>query len=139
MDIYATELDSTDTRNQAPGTAVNAGERSFRGSFNLATAGGGAQNNLVAAKVREGNHVVEVFMQSNVNLSAINFTIGTDDDVDKYGLAQAGPNATEKKFLIPIDTLEAAALTDLEEIKFFPSAALPAAGKIVTRIVTTKR
>ncbi|MEB3213165.1 MAG: hypothetical protein VKL39_17570 [Leptolyngbyaceae bacterium] len=137
-DIKGTALAETDHMHRAPGTAVDAGLRSHRNTFDLAV-DGGAQDNLCAAKIREGNHVVEIVMQSSANLSAINFTIGTDADVDKYGTAQAGPNATEKKFIIPIAVLAGAALTEMEEIKFFPSGNLPSSGTIVTRIVTTKR
>jgi hypothetical protein len=130
---------STNPLFRSPGTVVDAGGRRFRNVVDLAVEGGATANPLVAAIVREGCSVYEARMSSGANLSAINFTIGTDAAPAKYGAAQAGPNATTKTFVIPIAALDDDALTAPETIKFFPSGALPGAGVIVTEIFASKR
>lgn len=138
-DIFG-KLDSETPGNRAPGTVFNAGIRSYENVFDLAEAGGGSQDDLVGGNIRDGNKVMGAVMSSTVSLAAVNFTVGTDADPDKYGAAQAGPAAgATVRFAIPVAALAADALASMETVKFFASAALPATGTIVTRIETTKR
>lgn len=139
-DIYGSAYSGTDPLHRPSGIVVDAGVRRFRNVINLATDGGGAANNIIAADVREGVSVFEARMASTVDLSAINFTIGTDAAPTKYGAAQAGPAAgASKVFTIPVAQLAADPLTSPERIKFFPAAALPAAGSIVVAVFASKR
>ncbi|KPH59184.1 hypothetical protein [Novosphingobium sp. ST904] len=139
-DIYGTAHSGTDPLHRPSGIVVDAGVRRFRNTINLATEGGATTNSIIAAKVREGCAIHEVRMHSTVALTAVDFTIGTDDDPDKYGAAQAGPAAgASKTFQVPVAQLAADGLTEPDLVKFFPSAALPAAGTIVTEIFASKR
>lgn len=138
-DIFGNAASGSDPLFRPSGIFVDAGVRRFRNVVSLAAEGGATANAIIAAAVREGCAVFEARMHSSANLSAINFTIGTDADPDKYGVAQAGPNATSKTFIIPVAQLAADALAAPETIKFFPSAALPAAGTIVVELFASKR
>lgn len=139
-DIYGKAYSSSDDLKRAPGTVVDAAARRFRNVFDLVTEGGNTTNPLLAAKVREGVAVFEARLHSTVSLTGINFTIGTDAAPAKYGAAQAGPGAgASKTFQIPVAQLAADALTTPEDIKFFPSGALPANGTIVAEIFASKR
>lgn len=139
MTIYGNAASGTDTLYRASGTCVDAGVRRFRNVVSLAAEGGGTTEEIVGGIVREGCAVFEARMHASVDLSAINFTIGTAADNAKYGAAQAGPNATSKTFVIKIAELAADALSEPETINFYPSAALPAAGSIVTEVFASKR
>lgn len=139
--IGGTAYNLTDPLDRANGAMVNAGLRVYKNTFDLAVAGqgGGGDDPLLAAKVREGNVIDSIFMQSSANLSAVNFTIGTAADPDKYGAAQAGPNATAKEFVLTIAGAAQGELAAPEEIIITPSGNLPSSGVIVTRVVTSKR
>lgn len=139
-DIYGTAFSATDPGALAPGTSHDAGVRRHRNTVSLATEGGSGQNNLIVGKVREGNCVEGARFSADVNLSAINFTLGTDADPAKYAAAFAGPaaNATVS-VTIKVAALAMDALEKPETIKLFPSAVLPAAGTLVASVFTSKR
>jgi len=139
-DIYGKAFAASSAGKLAPGTSHDAGTRRHRNSVNLATEGGGTQNNLIIGKVREGNCIDHFRVSSDVNLSGINFTIGTDAAPAKYCAAFAGPAAnTSVVPTVVIARLADDALTTPETIKLFPFAALPAAGLIVASAYTSKR
>lgn len=132
---------STDSRVLAPGTSHDAGIRSMRNVFNLATnGGGGTTNSLKAAALRSGMCVRGARLTSDVNCSGINFTIGTLADPTKYAAAFAGPAAnaqvvvTLKVAIQAMDPLAAA-----EDVYLFPSGNTPGAGTLVSFIEVTKR
>lgn len=120
------------------GVFFNAATRIFDNTFDLADEGGTADSILIA-KVREGNKLQRVSMQSDQNLSAITFQIGTADDPDAFGAAQAGPNATAKELVLNIATASGEGFTTPTDIYLTPSAAMPNAGKLVTKTTTSKR
>ena len=139
--VYGKAFSGTDKGKLAPGTSHDAATRGYRNTFELAVnGGGGTASALLFAKVREGSNVHGFDVTSDVNLSGINFTIGTDAEPAKYCAAFAGPaaNATVRP-QVKIGPLMADALTRLEEIKLFPNVALPAAGNIVARATATHR
>lgn len=139
-DIYGKAFAAPSAGKLAPGTSHDAGIRRHRNSVSLATEGGGTQNNLIIGKVREGNCIDHFRVSSDVNLSGINFTIGTDAAPAKYCAAFAGPAANASVVpTVVIARLADDALTTPEQIKLFPSAPLPAAGLIVASAYTSKR
>lgn len=131
----------TDPLDRANGAEVNTSLRVYRNRFDMAAAGqgGGGTDPLLAAKVREGNVVQSIEIESDQNLSAINFSVGTEADPDKYGAAQAGPNAGRLVVAMPIAAAAQDELAAPEEIIVTPNAALPSSGTIVTRVITSKR
>lgn len=121
------------------GIAVNAGLRTYDNEFDL-TAEGGSTAGILLGKVREGNKLQQVFIRSDQNLSAINFTIGTDADPDAFGTAQAGGAAGAKKELLLTLAVETGdALAAATDVKLFPSANMPSAGTLSTKLITSKR
>ena len=124
----------------APGTSHDAGLRRFRNSTSLVSEGGGTVNTLIIGRIREGCAIDHFKVASDVNLSAINFTIGTAAAPAKYCAAFAGPAAGATVIPPVLPAMQAAdALTVPEEIILAPSAALPAAGLIVASGYASKR
>lgn len=139
-DIQGTAFSSSDPAALAPGTSHDAGTRRHRNTVSLATEGGGGQNAFIAAKVREGNCISSASFSADVNLSAINFTLGTDADNAKYGAAFAGPAANAHvAIVLKVSALAMDPLDKPETIKLYPSGALPAAGLLVASVFTSKR
>tara|TARA_B100001179_G_scaffold209104_1_gene174775 strand:+ start:1474 stop:1887 length:414 start_codon:yes stop_codon:yes gene_type:complete len=121
------------------GMIFNAATRIFDNKFDLADEGGTADAILIA-KVREGNKLQTVTLQSDANLSAISFTIGTLADPDAFGAAQAGPAANAKKELVlNIATAGGEPFNKPTDIYLKPSAAVPSAGTLITKTTTSKR
>ncbi len=139
-DIYGTAFSGTDPSKLAPGTSHDAGVRRHRNTVSLATEGGGTTNSLIIGKVREGNCVEGVALASDVALSGVNFTVGTDAEPAKYVASVAGPGAgATLRMTIKVAQLAMDPLEKPETIKLFPSAALPASGLIVASVFTSKR
>lgn len=129
---------STSLTHLVDGKRFNAGLRIFDNSFDLSADGGGTDP-FVLGKVREGNKPQQVLIRSDQNLSAINFTVGTAADPDAYGTAQAGPNATKKELLLTLAADAGDALSSAETIILTPSANMPGAGTLVTKLITSKQ
>lgn len=136
---YGTTYSSSDALHRAPGTRADAGVRSTKNVFDLATLLGGTTNLALAAKIPQGCEVTRVLVACTADASGINLKIGTSADDDKYGASAAGPNATTKEWLVPIATQDDAALSAPEDILITPSGNWPASGTLVTRIEYTKR
>lgn len=138
--IYGNAFSASDPASLAPGTSHDAGTRRHRNWVSLATEGGNGQNDLIVGRVREGNCINSAAVSSDVNLAGVNFTLGIDGSPAKYAAAFAGPAAGAtvqvpiKPAMLAMDSLEKP-----EEIKLYPSAALPAAGLIVASVYTSKR
>lgn len=141
MNIGGQAYNLTDALAQACGTMVNTALRIFTNIFALATAGqgGGGTDPLLAARVREGCVLQYLEIQSDQNLSTINFDIGVEGDTDKYGAAVAGPNNGVVRVDLPIAAAIQGELATPEDIILTPSANLPSAGHIVTRVFVSKR
>lgn len=125
----------------ASGAVHDAGVRRFRNTFDFAVnGGGGTVNTPVVARVREGSAVSACEVSSTVNLSAINFTLGTAAEPAKYATAFAGPaaGATVRVPILPA-ALAADALADPEELILTPSANLPGAGILVVSVFASHR
>lgn len=125
----------------ASGCVHDAGVRRFRNTFNLADANvGGTTNTPVVARLREHNALSACELSSTVSLAAVNFTLGTADDPDKYATAFAGPaaGATVRVPILPA-MLAADAISAPEEIILTPSAALPANGLVVASVYASHR
>lgn len=121
------------------GIFFNAGTRIFDNTFDMADEGGSADPILIA-KVREGTKLQSIAMQSDQNLSAINFTIGTLADPDAFGSAQAGPAANAKKeLLLNIATASGTGFDVPTDIYLTPSGNMPGAGTLVTKTLISKR
>ena len=132
---------TTNPAKLASGTVHDAAIRRHRNVFDLATnGGGGAQSQLVVAKLREGNALESAKLSSTVDLSALTFSVGTDADNAKYAAAVAGPaaNATVTYVIKPA-ALAADALTTPEVVKFYPSGNLPAAGTVIGQVNSSMR
>lgn len=131
---------STDPLKLAPGSSHDAGIRSLRNVFSFAADGGGTQNSLKAAALREGMCVRGARISSSVDCSGFNFTIGTIADPVRYAAAFAGPAAglqvtpTIKVAMQAMDPLAAP-----EDVYLFPSGNTPGAGTLVSFIDVTKR
>lgn len=136
-----TAFSSTDSTKLAPGTSHDAAIRSFRNDFDFATnGGGGTQNSLKIAALREGMCVRGFRIAASVDCSAINFSVGTLADPTKYAAAAAGPaaNAQTTPFLkVAMQKMDPLAVP--EDIYLFPSANMPAAGTLVAFVEATKR
>ena len=132
MPNYGTAFDSEGK--YAPGTSHDAGIRRFANKFN---APGGSAEALQVARIREQNVVRGGEVTASVNLSAINFTLGTADDPDKYAAAFAGPTAggTVRIPILPGVKLEPTAVA--ETLLLTPSGNV-AAGTVIAEVETSK-
>lgn len=132
---YGAAFDPTTPSKLASGTTHDAAVRRFRNVFNLATnGGGGTQNSLKIAHLREGTALCAVELSSSVSLTGVNFTVGTLANPTKYAVALAGPAAgATVRFPILPAALAADALSAPEEIFLFPSANTPGAGTVVAQ------
>ena len=127
----------------ALGADSDAGMRRFRNRFNLATdadAAGGTTNGLFVGTMQIGQVLSAAQLFATVNLSAINFTLGTIANPTLYGTAQAGPTAGG---VVRITLTDAGysmdPLSAPQDLYLFPSAALPATGKITAAFEATHR
>jgi hypothetical protein len=137
MPKYGIQYSSTDALKKADGRSHDAGTRAFANHFDL-TVDGGTNQSLKIADLPPGVVVKELMVESDQNLSAINFTAGTLTTVAKYAASGAGPNATAKTFYAPL-ALKLDATADAEELYLFPSANLPSAGSLRVTVYGTKR
>lgn len=137
MTKYGSQFSATDQLKKANGTSHNSPAKIFKNKFALETDGGTAEP-LVIAKVGPGHVFDELKIETDANLAAINFTVGTAAAPAKYKAAIAGPNATTL-VLQPLLALTLEASTEAEEIILTPSAALPGAGTIRTTLTTVAR
>ena len=134
---YGTQFSSTDALKKANGTSRNSPLKAFKNKFALATEGGTVGPYLLA-KVGPGHVVDEFKIDTDANLSAINFTIGTIATPDKYRAATAGPNAAVAVWQ-PKLANDIEASTVAEEIYLFASGNMPGAGSLKTTVVTVAR
>lgn len=134
---YGSEFSASDERVRASGTSHNAAQRGYANLFALATQGGTAEALQIAA-IGPGSVLDEVRIETDANLSTITFKIGTATDDDKYGTAVAGPNATVQ-IRYPLIGLGLTPTTERETILLTPSAVLPGAGTIRTKVTATHR
>ncbi|WP_343609359.1 hypothetical protein [Novosphingobium sp.] len=137
MTKFGSQFSSTDPLKKADGRSHDAGVRSFENVFDL-TVDGGTNQALKIAEIQPGVHAQTVTLDTDQNLSAINFTVGTADTPAKYGASTAGPNATQKTIYVPL-SLGLGCTTVNEEIFLYPSANMPAAGSLKTRMHCSKR
>jgi hypothetical protein len=140
-DALGKNWSATNPAQLAPGSSHDAAIRRHRNVFDLATnGGGGAQSQLVVAKLREGNALESARLSSSVSLAGVNFSVGTDADNVKYADAVAGPAAgATVSFTIKPAALAADALSTPEIIKFYPSGNLPGAGTVVAQVNSSMR
>lgn len=134
---YGTAFSGTDDLARASGTSHNAANRAYKNQFDLATQGGTAEA-LKIADIGPGCVVDSIRIETDANLSGVNFKIGTTTDDDKYGTAAAGPNATVQ-IRYPLLSLGLAATTEREEIVLTPSAAIASSGSIRTTVFASHR
>lgn len=137
MTKYGSQFSGTDDLHRASGVVQNAAARLYKNYFDLTTEGGTAEA-LKIADVGFGCCIDEIRIETGANLSGVNFTIGTADDVDKYGTAVAGPNATTQ-IRYPLLALGLDVTTEREEIFLYPSGALGSTGAIRTTVVASHR
>jgi hypothetical protein len=137
MTKFGSAYSETDPLKLAPGESVNAGSRHHKNVFDLAVDGGTSEP-LKMANIGPGNVPDRFVIETGANLSAINFTIGTPADPDKYGTAVAGPNATVQ-VRYPLLALGVTPTDVGEEIILTPSGNLPSSGLIKTNVVTSHR
>lgn len=137
MTKFGSQFSSTDPLKKADGRTHDAGVRAFENLFDL-TVDGSTNQALKIAEIQPGVHVQTITLDTDQNLSAINFTIGTAAVPAKYGVSTAGPNATQKTIYVPL-SLGLTCTTDNEEIFLYPSANMPAVGSLRTRIHCSKR
>lgn len=137
MAKYGYQFSSSDPLKKADGRSHNAGVRSFENVFDLTVDGGTAQP-LKVAEIGPGVHVHSLFIDTDQNLSGLNFTLGTASAPAKYGASTAGPNATQKIVYAPLSTM--LNCTDLvEEVWLTPSGNMPNAGTLRVRLNATSR
>jgi hypothetical protein len=137
---YGSAYSATDATALAAGSLVDAGLRRHRNVFNFADAGvGGTATPLRLARPSAGTALAMVFLQSDVNASGINLSIGTAGEAAKYSAAAAGPNATRTQPIIKIGALDDPALASAEEILLTPSGNWPSTGTLVTEVYVSKR
>lgn len=136
--IYGDQF-SSDAASVAQGVSHDAGVRRFGNSVDLAIEGGGGQNTPIVAKLPSGVVPVGCEVSCSTNASAINFTLGTAADPDKYATAFAGPaaGATVKVNILP--AMLKTILTDAETVILTPSGNLPATGILVASFFASKR
>lgn len=136
--IYGKQF-SSDARDMAEGTIHDAGVRRFGNSVDLAVEGASSQNTLIVGKLPSGVVVSGAEVSCTTNASAINYTLGTVADPDKYATAFAGPaaGATVRVPILPamLQTL----LEEPETVILTPSGNQPATGILVASIFASKR
>lgn len=127
----------------ALGVDSDAAVRRFRNRFNLTTdadAAGGTQNSLFIGTLQTGQVLTASSLFSTANLSAINFTLGTIASPTLYGAAQAGPAANGlTRFTLTDAAYSMDPLTAPQDLYLFPSANLPATGKITAAFEASHR
>lgn len=137
--IYGKNFSATDGLKKASGSSHDAGIRRFSNSVDLAVEGGGGTNALLIGVKPRGTVFDSATIASTANISALNFTIGTAADPDKYQTTIAGPNAVVKPNLgLPAMRAEAPSTED-EEIFLTPSGNLPASGILEASFYVSKR
>lgn len=134
---YGTQFSATDALKKANGTSHNSPVKGFKNKFALATEGGTVGPYLLA-KVGVGHVIDEFKLDTDANLSAINFTIGTLGTPAKYRAATAGPNATVVVWQ-PLLANSIDASTEPEDIYLFASGNMPGAGSLKTTVTTIAR
>ena len=137
MTKYGSQFSATDLLKKAPGESHDAGVRSFKNSFDLTVDGGGVEP-MKIADLPPGCVVESILVDSDQNLSGINFIVGTVDTTNKYATSSAGPNVTQKTFYPPLN-LRLTATTGREEIFLTPSGNMPSTGTLHVRIHVSKR
>jgi hypothetical protein len=121
----------------AMGSSHNAAMRGYKNKFALATEGGTTEP-LQVATLGAGCVFDSIRIETDANLSTMNFLIGTPADPDKYGTAVAGPNAVPQT-RYPLIALPLDAIAEGETIILTPSANIPSVGSIRTTVMATHR
>ena len=137
MAKYGSQFSSTDQLKKANGTSHNSPIKAFKNKFALATDGGTSES-LVIGRVGPGHVIDELKIETDANLSGVNFTIGILGALAKYKAATAGPNATTL-VMQPLLSLALDASVEGEEILLTPSGNIPGAGSIRTTLYTVAR
>lgn len=132
MTKYGSQFSGTDPLKKADGQTHNAGVRAYKNQFALATDGGTSEP-IKIAELGPGVTWENLLIDTDANLSGINFTVGTSDTPAKYGASTAGPNATQKTIYPPL-TIKMTATTTKEEVFLFPSGNMPSSGTLHTRV-----
>lgn len=136
MTKYGSQFDA-DGAVRAAGESHNASLRTYDNKVALATEGGTSQA-IKIADIGPGTCLQEIDIFCSQDISAINFTVGTAADADKYLTTTAGPNATIKTSQVLI-ALQLEPTTEREEIFLTPSGNMPSTGTLVTRIRASHR
>jgi hypothetical protein len=134
---YGTQFSATDPLKKANGTSHNSPIKAFKNKFALATEGGTVGPYKIAS-IGIGHVIDEFKLDTDANLSAINFTIGTLAAPAKYRAATAGPNAAVVVWQ-PLLANDIEASTVAEDIYLFASANMPGAGSLKTTVTTIAR
>jgi len=134
---YGTQFSASDSLKKANGTSHNSPIKAFKNRFALGTEGGTVGPYLIA-KIGIGHVIDEFRLDTDANLSAINFTIGTIAAPAKYRAATAGPNAAVV-VLQPLLANNIEASEVAEDIYLFASANMPSAGTLKTTVFTVAR
>ncbi|QQN75041.1 hypothetical protein [Croceicoccus sp. YJ47] len=91
------------------------------------------------ARLGPGCVVKETLIEASADLSAVNFTIGTESEPAKYGAAIAGPAANGAKIVYPPLARKLDANARAEDVFLFPSAAIAGAGAVRTTLRASHR
>lgn len=137
MPKYGIQFSSTDGLKKADGRSHDAGLRTFANYFDL-TVDGGTSQTLKIADLPEGVVIKGWDIESDQNLSGINFSLGTTAAATKYGAAVAGPNATAQSRFVPM-AIKLDATAAAEELFLTPSGNLPSAGGLRVTVYASKR
>ncbi len=137
MTKYGSQFSAIDPLKKANGSSHASPSKVFKNKFALATEGGTAEPLKIAA-IGPGHVLDELKIETDANLSALTFTLGTPASPAKYKAAFAGPNATALT-IQPLIGLDLEASTVAEELILTPSGAIPGAGSIRTTAYTVAR
>lgn len=137
MAKYGSAFSATDALKKAPGHSHDAGLRVFANRFDL-TVDGGTSEALLIAVLNEGVVPLYTTLDSDQNLSAINFTIGDGTTANRFGASTAGPNATQKTIHVPL-ALKLDPLTGQTQVWLTPSGNMPSSGSLRVSLFASKR